>query len=44
MTSTPLGAAQVSAPSSDLDPFSDEFLTDPYPGHTELREAGRWCG
>jgi hypothetical protein len=42
MTSTtgPVGAAQLSAPSSDLDPFSDEFLTDPYPAHTELREAG----
>jgi hypothetical protein len=28
------------AVSSDLDPFSDEFLTDPYPGHAALREAG----
>ncbi len=27
-------------PSSDLDPFSDDFLTDPYPGHEELRELG----
>ena len=27
-------------PVSDLDPFSDEFLSDPYPGHEELREAG----
>ncbi len=27
-------------PASDLDPFCDAFLTDPYPGHEELREAG----
>jgi len=30
----------ISAPSLDLDPFSDEFLTDPYPSHEILREAG----
>ena len=28
------------APSSGLDPFADEVLEDPYPGHRELREAG----
>ncbi|MBV8849208.1 MAG: cytochrome P450 [Methylobacteriaceae bacterium] len=27
-------------PVSDIDPFSDAFLTDPYPFHEELREAG----
>lgn len=25
---------------SDIDPFSDEFLSDPYPHHETLREAG----
>ncbi len=28
------------APASDIDPFSDDFLTDPYPFHETLREAG----
>ena len=28
------------APSLDIDPFSDEFLSDPYPFHEALREAG----
>ncbi len=28
------------APASDIDPFSDEFLADPYPFHEALREAG----
>lgn len=27
-------------PALDLDPFSTEFLTDPYPEHARLREAG----
>jgi cytochrome P450 len=27
-------------PSLDLDPFSPEFLGDPYPGHERMREAG----
>jgi 4-methoxybenzoate monooxygenase (O-demethylating) len=27
-------------PVSDIDPFSDEFLADPYPFHEHLREAG----
>ena len=30
----------MSCPSSDLDPFSDEFLADPHPFHETLREAG----
>jgi 4-methoxybenzoate monooxygenase (O-demethylating) len=30
----------VSAPESDLDPYSDDFLADPYPAHESLREAG----
>ena len=25
---------------SDVDPFSDAFLSDPYPFHEQLREAG----
>ncbi|HXQ16201.1 MAG TPA: cytochrome P450 [Caulobacteraceae bacterium] len=28
------------APALDVDPFSDEFLADPYPFHETLREAG----
>jgi 4-methoxybenzoate monooxygenase (O-demethylating) len=28
------------APVSGLDPFSEEFLGDPYPAHDQLREAG----
>jgi cytochrome P450 len=28
------------APASDIDPFGDDFLTDPYPFHEALREAG----
>jgi cytochrome P450 len=28
------------APALDLDPFSDAFLADPFPGHERLREAG----
>jgi cytochrome P450 len=27
-------------PASELDPFGDDFLTDPFPFHHELREAG----
>jgi len=27
-------------PSLDVDPFSQEFLSDPYPRHERLREAG----
>lgn len=27
-------------PVVDIDPYSDEFLLDPYPGHEQMREAG----
>ena len=30
----------MACPSSDLDPFGDEFLADPHPFHEALREAG----
>ena len=33
-------AADAVAVSSDIDPFSDEFLADPLPFHEELRELG----
>ena len=29
-----------SAPTLDIDPFSDDFLADPYPTHQAMREAG----
>ena len=32
--------ADTSCPTSDIDPFSDAFLSDPYPFHEELRELG----
>lgn len=32
--------APAGVPAVDLDPFSDETLTDPYPMHEALREAG----
>jgi 4-methoxybenzoate monooxygenase (O-demethylating) len=32
--------ARHRGPASDLDPFSDEFLTDPFPALDVLREAG----
>jgi cytochrome P450 len=32
--------ATLSRPVSDVDPFSHEFLIDPYPHHEALREAG----
>jgi cytochrome P450/ferredoxin-NADP reductase len=36
-----MNAAVTSAvPELDVDPFSDEFLTDPYAHHVQLREAG----
>jgi cytochrome P450 len=31
---------QGAAPSLDTDPFSDEFLTMPYPHHAQMRDAG----
>ena len=37
MSTTP---GSTAPPVSELDPFSDEFLNDPYPGHHELRESG----
>jgi 4-methoxybenzoate monooxygenase (O-demethylating) len=30
----------TTAPSLDIDPFSDDFLTNPYPGHALIRDAG----
>jgi cytochrome P450 len=30
----------ATAPSLDVDPFDDAFLTDPYPFHAQIREAG----
>ncbi|MFJ6359167.1 cytochrome P450 [Pseudarthrobacter oxydans] len=33
-------AIPTNVPISDIDPFSDEFLTDPYRAHRELRAAG----
>jgi cytochrome P450 len=32
--------ATLSRPVSSIDPFSDDFLADPYPHHHALREAG----
>ena len=37
---TPEQAGPGGAPAVTADPFSDEFLADPFPGHAELREAG----
>jgi hypothetical protein len=34
------GKVTGTLPASTLDPFSEDFLLDPYPGHEELREAG----
>ncbi|RBP65623.1 hypothetical protein DFO66_104208 [Brevibacterium sanguinis] len=44
MTTTPSPAATSAAPSAtvphlDIDPFSEEFLTDPLPFHERLRET-----
>jgi 4-methoxybenzoate monooxygenase (O-demethylating) len=33
-------AAEATVPVSDVDPFCDAFLSDPYPFHESLREAG----
>jgi cytochrome P450 len=35
-----MGQMTEHAPASDIDPFSDEFLADPYPFHEALRETG----
>ncbi len=32
--------APEGVPGLELDPFSDDFLTDPYPGHAQMRDAG----
>ena len=32
--------ARPDCPSLDVDPFSREFLADPYPHHERLRETG----
>lgn len=32
--------APPSAPALDIDPFSEDFFDDPYPGHARLRDAG----
>src|SRR5437660_10121083 len=33
-------ATLKAAPRLDIDPFSVEFLTDPYPDHARMRDAG----
>jgi cytochrome P450 len=33
-------AIQGGAPVSDVDPFSDEYILNPYPFHAQLRDAG----
>jgi len=33
-------APDSSVPSLDIDPFSDDFLTNPYPYHERMRDAG----
>jgi cytochrome P450 len=33
-------AAPAGVPAVDVDPFSNAFLTDPYPDHERMREAG----
>jgi cytochrome P450 len=35
-----LTGAPPGVPVVDVDPFSDDFLTDPYPDHERMREAG----
>ncbi|HEY7429824.1 MAG TPA: cytochrome P450 [Streptosporangiaceae bacterium] len=40
MTDTPAAAGHGKAPVLDIDPFSDEFLRDPFRWHTQLREVG----
>ncbi len=31
---------QTTAPTLKIDPFTDDFLTNPYPGHAQIRDAG----
>lgn len=40
MNDVPAGTDTWRGPQSDIDPFGDAFLTDPYPHHEALREAG----
>jgi hypothetical protein len=40
MTDTALPTGRGGAPALAVDPFSDEFLRDPFRWHTRLREAG----
>lgn len=41
MTATPDQLAhRIGAPRLDIDPFADDFLTNPYPYHEEIRDAG----
>ncbi|MFL6717634.1 MAG: cytochrome P450 [Burkholderiaceae bacterium] len=40
MQTTEQAAPQGAAPSLDTDPFSDDFLTMPYPHHAQMRDAG----
>ena len=40
MHSTEQAAPRSDAPSLDTDPFSDDFLTMPYPHHARMRDAG----
>jgi cytochrome P450 len=39
-TTQAASARQITVPRLDCDPFSDEFLTNPYPFHEQMREAG----
>ena len=39
-TTETIQPAPVGIPSMDIDPFSDDFLRDPYTGHRAMREAG----
>ena len=34
---------RTEGPALELDPFSDDFLTDPFPALDVLRDAGRRC-
>jgi cytochrome P450 len=40
MQTTEQAAPHGAAPSLDTDPFSDDFLTMPYPDHARMRDAG----
>jgi cytochrome P450 len=38
--SSAMKASPIGVPMVDIDPFCDDFLTDPYAAHRQLREAG----